>query len=184
MFWQNTSKFIIFLEYDNPYSFLFNFFILGYFIITVILPALRSIEGTKNKLGVNVKLEKHSWGFVFEKYCKFWSVWLEHFIKHTNLLTCYVECNISKIKYCALKLKRAREIHTSSFLHPRCKFGKSECYKMGNHYHYYYYHYQLLARCSTYISLGGESTWHHSAKVFGIIFLIRYMKIYTIMKLC
>ena len=77
-----------------------------------------------------------------------------------------------------------REIHTSSFLHPRCKFGKSECYKMENHYHYYYYHYQLLARCSTYISLGGESTWHHSAKVFGIIFLIRYMKIYTIMKLC
>ena len=118
------------------------------------------------------------------KYSKFWSVWLEHFIKHTNLLTCYVECNISKIKHCALKLKRAREIHTSSFLHPRCKFGKSECYKMGNHYHYYYYHYQLLARCSTYISLGGESTWHHSAKVFGIIFLIRYMKIYTIMKLC
>ena len=67
-----------------------------------------------------------------------------------------------------------REIHTSSFLHPRCKFGKSECYKMENHYHYYYYHYQLLARCSTYISLGGESTFILgiiSAKVFGIIFL-------------
>ena len=53
--------------------------------------ALVSVRG-KNKVAQNEKEKKTTWVFVFQKYGKFWSILLGHFIKHKLLIS--EKCNV------------------------------------------------------------------------------------------
>ena len=80
MLQQNTSKFAIFLEYENPYSFFhFSF-------CTTLFFSLMNAGCTK------WKTKKKIWVCVFQKYGKFWSILVGHFIKHKPLISEECRC--------------------------------------------------------------------------------------------
>ena len=71
--WNDPAKFDIFLEYKNPSSF---FFILCYFIFSL--------------MNFQVMLLCIKWNMkktTFRKCGKFWSISLDHFIKHKPLIS-------------------------------------------------------------------------------------------------
>ena len=89
MFQRNASKFAIFLEYENPrnfFRFSFHFisfhFISCYFIFSPNECPSLCRHSLEEKSSTKWKSEKATWVFIFQKYGKFWSILLGHFIKH------------------------------------------------------------------------------------------------------
>ena len=75
-FW-NTKSHVVFL--------VFHFMLL--FPPNECRPGLCRHNRGKNKLARYERLKKTPWVFVFQKYDKFWSVLLEHLIKHKSLFS-------------------------------------------------------------------------------------------------
>ena len=91
-FQRNASRFAKLLEYENPSSFfVFDFVVLIFFAL---MNTLVIHEG-KNKVAPNEKRKKNTWVFVFQEYGKFWSISVEHFVKH-KLWNCE-ECSTSVV---------------------------------------------------------------------------------------
>ena len=79
MFHRNASKFGIFLEFENPFSFFLSFHFVE-----------QGIYWGKNNVVRNEKWKKIC-GFSYsKKYGKFWNFLLGHFIKHKYLI--FEEC--------------------------------------------------------------------------------------------
>ena len=79
-FWNTTQVFF----------FHFSFYATLFFPLTnahVYVNIDQGIHWGKNKVAQNKKRKKTSWVFVFQKYGKFWSVSLGHFIQHKPLIS-------------------------------------------------------------------------------------------------
>ena len=82
----NALQFIIFLEYKNSFHFVLPlFFLLMNALVYIDID--QGIHYGKNKVARNEKRKKQLWVFKYIKYAKFWSVSLEHFIKHKPLIS-------------------------------------------------------------------------------------------------